>query len=92
MVTENIVFFHPTSCNQDQYISNIYLYFHFEALFALPFQKMKFAYSTWKSSYSRLPYGNLQSDFIHDDCYGLFLMGYEFALLLDLFQGELETY
>jgi hypothetical protein len=53
---------------------------------------MKFAYSTWKSSYSRLPYGNLQSDFIHDDCYGLFLMGYEFALLLDLFQGELETY
>jgi hypothetical protein len=64
MISDKIVFFYPTSCNRDLFISNVYLYFHLEELpLAFPFQKMKFSFSTWKTSYSHLPYGNLNSLF-----------------------------
>lgn len=80
MISDKIVFFHPTSCNRDLFTSDICLYFHYEELpLAFPFQKLKISFSTWKTSYSPLPYGNLyslQSVFIHDDdFYGLFLLG-----------------
>jgi len=79
MIFDKIVFFHPTSCNRNLFISDICLYFHYEELpLAFPFQKLKISFSTWKTSYSFTIWKSLQSvfNFIHDDdFYGLFLLG-----------------
>lgn len=65
MISDNIVFFHPTSSNRDLFISDICLYFHYEELpLTFPFKKLKISFSTWKTSYSPLPYGNLYSLFL----------------------------
>lgn len=61
MIFDKIVFSHPTCCKQDLFIC---LYFHSEEVpLAFPFEKMKFSFSTWKTSYSHLQNGNLYTLF-----------------------------